>query len=66
MLLHNATKLGGMLNGLTYTNCHKECMTPKDGSRPFFYNKNFNSLAIVVRNAKDKNYAEYIKYHIFL
>ena len=58
-----------MLNGLTYTNCHKECMTPKDGSRPivffvfFFYNKKLNSLAIAVRSAKAKNYAENIKYN---
>ena len=34
--------------------------------RLFFYNKKLNSLAIVVRSAKSKNYGENIKYHNFL
>ena len=47
--------LGDMLNGLTSTNCHIECMTPKDASRSyFFHNKKINSLAIVVRSVKAK------------
>ena len=46
-----------MVNGLTYTNFHKECMTPKGGSRYYMTIKSFNSLAIVVRSAKAKNYA---------
>jgi len=42
-------------------------MTPKDGSRPILlYNKKFNSLAIVVRSAKTKNYVENIKYYFFI
>jgi len=42
-------------------------MTPKDGSRPIFFdNKKINSLAIAARSAKQKDYAENIKYHIFI
>ena len=50
-----------MLNGLTYVNGHKECMTSKDVSRSIFLTIKSFAHSSVVRNAKAKNYAENIK-----
>jgi len=60
-----------MPNGLTYKNNYNDCKTLKDGSGQyflffFFDNTELKSFIIVVRSAKANNYAENIKYHLFL